>query len=140
MIEMQNYGQPMGTPPSYGHRSTMPPPGYTRSSGKGYLALIITGIIILMVGGIIYVCWGFLDDPDEDSDSDDREKYSDNVRLISTTGNLLQYIGIIILSIGLVLGAVKDETIHQNVRLGMLIAMGLIIGFKIFYTIIPYRF
>ena len=93
-----------------------------------------------MVGGIIYASWGFMDDPDDDSDDKEREKYSDSIRILVTLGNFLEYIGIMILSIGLILGAVKGKSIHPNVRLGMLIAMGLVIGFKIFYTIMPYSF
>jgi len=98
-----------------------------RPPQKGYVVMFIVGIIILMVAGIIYVSWGYMNDPDNEDDS---ESYSDNVRIITTTGNLLQYIGISILCIGLFLGAMKDEDLHQNVRLGMLIAIGLIISFN----------
>ena len=73
---------------------------------------------------------GLIDDPDEWDDGD-REEYSDTVRTYATIGNMIEYIGIMVLSIGLIIGAIKDDGLHANVRLGMLIAMGLIIGFKI---------
>jgi purine-cytosine permease-like protein len=123
------------------HEHLQPPPpppqhamhGYPQP--RGYLGLIIIGIIIVMVGGIVLASWGFLDDPDENGEK--REDYNDNVRTITTSGNLIQYVGLLILSIGLILGAVKDDTLPPNIRLGMVIAMGIIIGFKISYTYIP---
>jgi purine-cytosine permease-like protein len=121
--------QPPPPPPLQHHAMA----GYPQP--RGYLGLIIIGIIIIMVGGIVLASWGFLDDPDENGEK--REDYNDNVRTITTSGNLIQYVGLLILSIGLILGAVKDETLPPNIRLGMVIAMGIIIGFKISYTYIP---
>jgi hypothetical protein len=92
------------------------------------LGLIIVGIIILLVGGLIYISAGFIDDPE---DYNEREDYTDGVRTVTTLGNLLEYIGLILLSVGLIVGALKDDDLPANVRLGMLIAMGLIVGFKI---------
>ncbi len=77
---------------------------------------------------------GFIDDPDNADpweNDGDREEYQDTVRTITSLGNIIQYVGIMILSVGLIMGAIRDESLHGNVRLGMLIAMGLIIGFKI---------
>ncbi len=103
------------------------PPG-AFAPQKPYLGLIIIGIIILLVGGLIYISAGFLDDPEDYTEMED---YSDGVRTITTLGNLLGYIGLILLSIGLIIGAIKDEDLPANVRLGMFIAMGLIVGLKI---------
>jgi hypothetical protein len=113
----------------------MPPP-------RTYIGLLLAGVILLLIGGIVLISSGFIDDPDEVNswdDNDEREEYSDTVRTITTLGNVIQYVGIMVLSIGLILGAIKDESLHANVRLGMLVAMGLIIGFKImsFYAWIP---
>ncbi len=114
-------------------------PPYAYPPTRGYLSLIIIGIIVLMGGAIIYIGSGFLDDPDDpDYDSNEKEEYYDNVRTIMSVGNLIQYIGIILLSIGLLLGAVNDDRLPINVRLGLLIAMGVIIGFKISGTYITY--
>lgn len=92
------------------------------------MGLIIGGIIVLLVGGIIFISAGFINDPEE---WDEREDYSDQVRIITTIGSSIEYVGLIILSIGLIKGAVNDDSLHPNVRLGMLIALGLIVGFKI---------
>ena len=124
---------PMPMPP--------PPPGFRPPGSVGYVALIIFGIIMLMVGSMIYVSWGFMDDPDS-SDNDnygkESEEYSDNIRTITTTGSIIQNIGLIILSIDLIIGATQDKNLSPNVRLGMLIAMGIIIGFGISSSYIPY--
>lgn len=88
----------------------------------------------MLVGGIIFISVGFVDDPE---DYDEREEYEDTVRTISTLGNIIQYVGLMVLSVGLIIGAIKDESLHANVRLGMLIAMGLIVGFKIM-SLIPW--
>lgn len=95
---------------------------------RNYMGLIIGGIVVLLVGGIIFISAGFINDPE---DYDEMEDYTDQVRLITTLGSLIEYIGLIILSIGLIKGAVNDNSLHPNVRLGMLIALGLIVGFKI---------
>ena len=116
-----------------------PPPHFqTEPPIRGYIPLIIVGIVILLVGGIIYVSWGFIDDPDESSDSDAREEYSDNIRTMAAVGDVIQYIGLIILSVGLLMGAITDNNLPINVRLAMILAMSIIIGFKISSTVIPY--
>lgn len=116
-IQPQPVPQPVRTPPAapYG-------------PSQNYMGLIIGGIVVLLVGGIIFISAGFINDPE---DYDEREDYQDQVRLITTLGSLIEYIGLIILSIGLIKGAVKDDSLHPNVRLGMLIALGLIVGLKI---------
>lgn len=96
---------------------------------RNYMWIIMVGITILLVGGMIIVSWGFIDDPD-DWDND-REEYADTVRTINTVGNMIQYIGLVVMSTGMLFGAVKDESLHPNVRMGMFIALGLIVGFKI---------
>ena len=123
-----------------GYGTTQPPPirstPYAPQS-RGYIGLIIIGIILMMVGGIVSVSWGLLDDPDDytyssmDSDNTDQEDYEDNVRTIRTLGSIIMFIGAIPIAIGLVLGAINDESLHPNTRLGLLIAMGLIVGLKI---------
>jgi len=105
------------------------PPSYSYPSPKVYLVLIIIGLCILMIGGMIYVSQGFLKAPSYD-DQDEYEEYQDAKRVIPATGHLLEYIGLLILTIGLIIGAIKDESLPANGRLGLLIAFGLIIGFK----------
>jgi hypothetical protein len=117
----------------------MPPehPGYDHHypPSRGYVSMILVGIIILMVGGIIAVSAGFMDDPDNGGD---REEYYDNLRTITTLGKLVQYIGLIIFSIGMVQGAITDNRIPINVRMGLLIAMGIIVGFSLSSVYLSY--
>ena len=134
------------TPAPQNRPSTSGPTRYNPPLSRGYLALIIVGIIILLVGGIIWFSFGFLDTGEDDSSSmtssmygGDKE-YRDNKRMITTIGNIVEYIGVIILSIGLTIGAINDKSLPANTRLGMLIAMGLTVGFKIggYFTIASY--
>ena len=139
---------------------------YRYPTSRSYISLIIIGIIILMVGGIILASMGFLEAPERPEHPDysdygyysnysyqeavdnyeeaekkyDREykEYTDNKRIMTTVGNQIQYIGVIFLSLGLIIGAIKDESLPENARLGMLIAMGLIVGFKIGGFFYPY--
>ena len=121
-------------------RRAMPPP-YPENEhhyppSRGYVSMIVVGIIILMIGSILLVSWGFMDDPD--SGDSGREEYYDNIRTISTLGKMTQFIGLIILSIGMIQGAISDNNIPINVRMGLLIAMGIIIGFSISSSYLGY--
>ncbi len=124
-MQPQPYLPPQHIPPPMQNApvSQMSPP-------RTYIAFLLAGVILLLIGGIVVNSTGLIDDPDEWDDGD-REEYSDTVRTYATIGNMIEYIGIMVLSIGLIIGAIKDDGLHANVRLGMLIAMGLIIGFKI---------
>ena len=111
------------------------PSQHSYPPSRGYLGLIIVGIIVLLVGGIIFASFGFLY-PETESDniyssSSYSKEYRDNRRIITTVGNIVEYIGVIILAIGLTIGAISDTSLHGNTKLGMLIAMGLIVGFKV---------
>jgi hypothetical protein len=144
---------PHGPPPEVprGPPPRGPPPthaGPYRPS-KSYIGLIIIGIFILLIGGIIVASSGFLNDPyredyvkdlniydDEYDDAvkdyeKDVEAYNDNTRNVNAIGSVIQYVGLILLGLGMVLGALRDTELSPNVRLGMLIALAIIIGFKI---------
>jgi hypothetical protein len=124
-------------------RPVRPPPQPMGRVGPpiGYMMLIIIGLIIFLVGGIIGYSTGFMDDPDpvdydtsnpdEQEDWDkDTEEYSDGIRSMNAIGRIVELLGLMILSLGLVLGAVRDERLPAHVRLGLLIALGLIFGIK----------
>jgi len=127
---------------------TLPP-------SRGYLGLIIIGVIIMMIGGIIYVSLGFFDEPDRpqysdfnyDSDAYDEamekydkdiEGYNDAKRIIPTIGQIFEYIGLMFLAIGLIIGAIKDESLPANGRLGLLFAFGVVIGLKFMSLLFGY--
>ena len=106
----------------------------------GYVRYITIGILLLIVGYIIFYCISFIDDPNEyeytgdNGNNDyqkDYEKYNDIKRPITATGSLLSSVGLMILSFGLILGAITDDKIPANARLGMLIAVGLIFGIRL---------
>jgi len=128
---------PAGPPGAY-------PPMRTEGVSKGYVIMVIIGLVILLVGGIIIASEGFLNDPyqndydDLDDYQKEREDYFDTLRTMDAIGNLIQYIGLIPLSIGLIYGAVRDSRISPNIRLGMLITMGIIVGLKISSDLFPY--
>jgi hypothetical protein len=148
-----------------GHTPVPPPPPinepagtlvYQRPPQKPYLTMILLGLAILIIGGIIAASAGFLNDPQrpdsrdfEDSSKfedaekdyrDDQEKYKDNVRYINAVGGVVQYIGLMAFGIGMITGAISDKELSQNTKMGMFIAMAIIIGFKIAGSITYYYF
>lgn len=111
-----------------------------------YIKIFIAGIIFLLVGFILVSVTGYMTAPDRDDygdeygdlDREDEKRYKDDLdtfnlikKSVTTTGGILEQIGIILLVVGLFIGAVIDENLPPFVRLGMLIALGLIVGFKI---------
>ena len=112
--------------------------------GKGYFILVLVGIIILMVGGIIVASVGLMDSPDrKDYDDDefedyqeDYEEYNDAVRSMTGIGNLIQYIGLLFFALGVLIAVFKDSSLGNNTKLGLLIALGLMVGLKIAQTVL----
>lgn len=132
--------------PARGHTTSQPyydqplyqPPGpYTRAfHEKIYIKIFIFGIIFFMVGYLVAAVTGYMDAPDRD-DFDDDEEYKDELdwynlirRSLTTTGFILEQIGLIIIVVALFLAAIVDEQLPPLARLGIFIAIGLIIGFK----------
>ena len=125
-----NVQQPLiVSPPAIQHPPQMYPP-----VKKGYVTLATIGIVILLIGGIITVSVGFLKQPDSD-DYDDTEDYHNAVegyndlrRIIPTLGAVIQYVGVILFALGLLTGGLTDTELSPNIRLGILIALGIIVG------------
>ena len=126
------------------------------TKSRGYLQMIMIGIIIIMIGGIIFVSTGFLDTPDEPDYEDYNynseeyqqavEKYEEDIegtedmkRIIPVIGNIFEYVGLMFLAIGLITGAIKDESLPANGRLGLLLAFGLVIGLKFITILLSYQ-
>jgi hypothetical protein len=114
---------------------------------KGYIFLITMGIVILLLGGMVMASAGFLREPDQDDYADNPEGYEDDVdgyrylqRLIPSIGQIIQFVGLIVFSMGMLTGALTDMELPPMIRVGMLIALAIIIGFKISGTTIYYWF
>jgi hypothetical protein len=162
----KNIGEVINMATSYPrHSPAVPPPPMDEPAGtlvyqkppkKPYLTMILAGLAILIIGGIIAASAGFLNDPlqpdrddfDDDGDYDeaqkefreDQEKFQDNTRYINAVGNVVQYIGLLAFGIGMITGALSDDKLSQNTKMGMFIAMAIIIGFKIAGSITYYYF
>ena len=94
-----------------------PPPS---GPGISYLHLIYIGIIILFISGII-VSINYVSD---DADTHD---------VINMLGLAINEVGLGILSLGLVMGAFKDESLHHWIRVSMIIAMAFILAYVHYY-------
>jgi hypothetical protein len=123
--------------PYYDQPPYQQPGPYSRAfQEKIYVKIFILGIIFFLVGFLIAAVTGYMDAPDRE-DFDDDEDYKDELdwynlikRSLGTTGNILEQIGLILIVVALFLGAVVDTELPPLARLGILIAVGLIIGFK----------
>ena len=126
-------------PPPTSSQGPMKP--FSRSfREKVYIKLFIVGIIFFFVGYILGAITGYMVAPDSDDyeDDDDGEKYKEDLdwynlirRSLTTSGQIFKMVGIIIIMIALFVGAITDDQLPPLVRLGMLIALGLIAGFQI---------
>ena len=98
-------------PPNY-------PPNINPSiSQRPYIIAIIIGIILICVGLIIKTAVIYY-----------LVLSGDGPRIAFGTGELLKFIGLMIFSIGIIYGALLDRTLNPYIRLGMFIALGLVIG------------
>jgi len=162
---MQSYtqydSQPQ-RPDAYFHQPTVQPqnqPQITKPPSpqiQGYRKHAINGIIILLIGGLIAISAGFINDPlrpDHDSFEDNSEyqkaskeyynkteSYKDQTRTVRTVGYVFQFIGLIFFSYGILIAAFLDNQLNHYTKIGLLIAWGIIIGFKIGGTFIYYSF
>lgn len=143
-----NVGQINPAQQSRPPQSNIPFQNTYRPRNRSYTIIIITGIILLMIGSIILISFNFVGEPDSpirseyDSTSDynkalekyqkDTKSYANNKRIVQTLGYLLQQISLIVITLGLIIGAIKDDSLPDQARLGMFIAIGLILGFRIY--------
>ena len=105
-----------------------------------YVKFITIGLIVLMLGGVVTISANFINDPKRPDDSydseaqdkydDDAERYKDTTRVIRASGGILQLIGVTFLCLGMVVLGIYNKNLSPYVRLGLLIAAGLIIGLK----------
>lgn len=134
-------------PPSNKPKSTEKIQPYSETfRERFYFKLFILGIIFFFVGYLLISSLGYTIPPErddyEDSDGnledDDRKRYEDDVdlynlikRSMTTTGIILEKAGLILIVLALFIGAVVDEKLPSYARMGMFIALGLIIGLNL---------
>jgi len=103
------------------------------------LICVIAGIVLIATGDILISCIHFLDEPEGGTSSfygntaeDNKEQraYESRVNRMNGIGEILGTIGMSILGVGLVTGALSDEKLPKNVRVGMMIAFGVVIGIQ----------
>jgi hypothetical protein len=135
-------------PPQHPPRPHKPPqpvgPTGKAFRNKGYFKIFILGIIFFLVGTLLASVTGYMTPPDADDyedengymDKDAQERYDNDYKLydlikrsLTTTGGILAKIGMILIVVGLFIGAVVDEELHNYIRLGMFIALGFAIAF-----------
>ena len=129
---------PPPSPPPYYHG---PIGHFSRAfNEKGYVKIFVVGIIFFFVGYMLGAFTGYMEapDPDDYNNDDDGDKYKEDLdwynlirRTLITTGGIFKMVGVIILLISLLVGAVIDDQLPPLARLGMLIAVGLIAAFQI---------
>jgi len=103
---------------------------------KKYYIIIIAGFILILIGFCILSSQSFLRSPNRNDfdNTEDYNKASDDFyylrNVISGISNIIQNSGIIVLAIGLLFCALKNDDLPNAVRLGMIIALCIIVGLK----------
>lgn len=82
--------------------------------GIGYLNIILIGIVLLMVSGILFSLIYVLNDGQD---------------VVLMLGVIVNEVGLGLMAIGLVMGALKDESLHSHTRVAMLISTAIIIAY-----------
>jgi len=115
-------------------------------SERFYVKIFILGIIFFFAGYLFFTSMGYTIPPDRDDyensdgflEEDDQKRYEEDLdfynlikRSMTTTGNILKTAGVILLVVALFIGAVGDNKLPSYARMGMLIALGLIVGFSL---------
>jgi hypothetical protein len=122
----------MPPPPPYGP----PPQHYPPPSGPfnpGNLAtnkilfpMILLGVILLLIGSILIAYAPTIYDAKEDN-QDDRDDNTERMQNTRMAGNTMFNLGVFFLGFFLILAGAFREDLNNYVRLGLLIAAGLIL-------------
>lgn len=81
---------------------------------KAYITLIIIGIILLMVsGGILALLYVMNSGAD----------------IVMMLGIIINEVGVGLLALGLIMGAMKDDSLHHITRLAMIIGMAVVVAY-----------
>ena len=91
-------------------------PYYPPTPGIGYYTLVLIGIVLLMASGVIY---GLL----YLNGITDGRDVLDMLRIV------LNEVGMGLMAIGLVMGALKDESLNQYLRFGLILAMAIVVAY-----------
>jgi len=124
-------GRPLPPPP--------PEPPARRTAVGPYYFLILVGVILLIIGYLIGNIGGYYGEPvlddytgDDAQDDFDEDKadWQSTLRTLTTTANLIAHLGLLLMAMGIIIGAIKDDGLPPMVRLGMLIMLGLLLSIK----------
>jgi len=145
----QNWSQPQAPQQNWnqGPGQVMPPQQAYKPkpsiSAQGLLSspkkLMTFGIVILVVGLMIAGLANIFEEPDSadydftdpdeaDEYADDVESYQDRCRLTNGFGTEIMYLGLLMYAFGLIPMALTKEALPPNVRMGMFVSLGLMIG------------
>ncbi|MDP6156613.1 MAG: hypothetical protein QF682_10865 [Candidatus Thermoplasmatota archaeon] len=147
-------------PPSAREQKTLSKPTMIHregrfSTGKFYVIMCFVAFGLLLISGILGGTVLYLEEPDEEDYRDDEsnyrwagdtpeeqdanekaykdagESYEDSSRNLGATRVLFMNCGIVVLTFGLVIGAITDKSLSKRTKLGMLIAAGIIVAFSL---------
>ncbi len=101
-----------------------------------YIIICCFAFGLLLISGILNASVRYMEEPDDDDydydESDqydkDLESYEDTGRNLMATSSLFRNCGAVILSAGLLIAVFLDKSLSSKTKLGMLIAVGLILG------------
>ena len=104
---------------------------------KYYVKLFILGMIIIFVGSLLNYFPGYMVAPDRDDYDEDDKGFEEDVdyynmikNSLTTTGQIIKLFGMVAISIAIFICGIFDEKLHPYVRLGIFIALGLILAFN----------
>ena len=142
--ELPDTAEPAG--PAMHHRKE------PSSMGKFYVIMCLIAFGLLLISGILGGAFRYLEEPEEEDYQDEEgswgenqeerdanqkayedagESYDDSQRNLGASRALFMDCGVVVLTFGLVIGAVTDRTLSKRTKLGMLIAAGIIIAFTL---------
>jgi len=97
---------------------------------------MIGGIVLLATGNILVSCIHFLEEPESvpgyysGGSNDEERAYEQRVNLLNGFGKILAYVGMSVMSVGVILSALLNDKIPKSIRLGLLIVLGVVLGIQ----------
>ena len=127
-MDRKKYYAQRPPPPPPAHFSQEPWPSIQGiMQERFYVKIFIIGLVLILIGYILATSIGYM----VLADNIDSSTYTKIRTSLTTSGSLIKEIGMVCLVLGLFFGAVIEEKFPHYVRLGMFIALGLIVAFRI---------